>query len=56
MEDYSLLTLNTSAIGQNLVDRVSNSDSTISNIINLIPDSITDTVTDEINEKIVITV
>ncbi|KAF5844202.1 hypothetical protein GGP41_004947 [Bipolaris sorokiniana] len=52
MEDYSLLTLNTSAIGQNLVDRVSNSDSTISNIINLIPDSITDTVTDEINERI----
>lgn len=52
MEDYSLLTLNTSAIGQNLVDRASNSDSTISNIINLIPDSITDTITDEINERI----
>ncbi|EUC30959.1 hypothetical protein COCVIDRAFT_27764 [Bipolaris victoriae FI3] len=53
MEDYSLLTLNTSAIGQNLVSRVSNSDdSTLSNIIDLIPDSITNTITDEINEKI----
>ncbi|EMD93873.1 hypothetical protein COCC4DRAFT_31100 [Bipolaris maydis ATCC 48331] len=52
MEDYSLLTLNTSAIGQNLIDSASNSDSTLSNIINLIPDSITDTVTNEINERI----
>jgi hypothetical protein len=52
LEDYSLLTLNTSAIGQNLVDRVSNSDSTTSTIINLLPDSLTDSITNEVNEKI----
>jgi hypothetical protein len=36
MEDYSLLTLNTSAVGQNLVSSAtSDSDSTLSSIINL---------------------
>lgn len=52
MEDYSLLTLNTSAVGQTLIDSSSSSDSTVSNLINLIPDSITDGITDEINEQI----
>jgi hypothetical protein len=53
MEDYSLLTLNTSAIGQNLISSASSSsDSTLSSLINLIPDSITDSVTSEINEQI----
>ncbi|CAN9316360.1 unnamed protein product [Alternaria alternata] len=53
MEDYSLLTLNTSAVGQNLISSAtSDSDSTLSSIINLIPDSITDSVTNEINEQI----
>lgn len=52
MEDYSLLTLNTSAIGQNVVNNAANSDSTVSSIINLLPDSITNSVTNEINEKI----
>ncbi|KAG9188501.1 hypothetical protein G6011_02424 [Alternaria panax] len=53
MEDYSLLTLNTSAIGQNLISSASSdSDSTLSSIVNLIPDSITDSVTNEINEQI----
>ncbi|KAI4701387.1 hypothetical protein J4E81_003127 [Alternaria sp. BMP 2799] len=53
MEDYSLLTLNTSAIGQTLIQAPSeDSDSTLSSIINLIPDSITDSVTNEINEQI----
>jgi hypothetical protein len=52
MEDYSLITLNTSAIGQNVVSNAANSDSTVSDIINLLPDSITDSVTNEINERI----
>ncbi|CAN9329430.1 unnamed protein product [Alternaria sp. RS040] len=53
MEEYSLLTLNTSAVGQNLISSAtSDSDSTLSSIINLIPDSITDSVTNEINEQI----
>ena len=52
LEDYSLLTLNTSAIGQNLVQNAANSDATASSIINLLPDSITNSVTNEINEKI----
>ncbi|KAL1794956.1 hypothetical protein ACET3X_006772 [Alternaria dauci] len=53
MEDYSLLTLNTSAVGQNLISSAtSDSDSTLSSIVNLIPDSITDSVTNEINEQI----
>lgn len=54
MEDYSLITLNTSAIGQNIVQDAanSNSNSITSSIINLIPDSITDSITNEINERI----
>ena len=52
MEDYSLLTLNTSAVGQTLIDSSSSSDSTVSNLLNLIPDSITNGITDEINEQI----
>jgi len=53
MEDYSLMTLNTSAVGENLISQASSdSDSTLSSLWNLIPDSITDGVTDEINEQI----
>jgi hypothetical protein len=51
MEDYSLLTLNTSAIGQTLVS--SSSDSSLSStIMNLIPDSIENSITNEINDQI----
>lgn len=49
MEDYSLLTLNTSALGETLL---SDSSSTLSSLLSLIPDSITDGVTDEINSEI----
>jgi len=53
MEDYSLMTLNTSAIGQTLIQKPSSgSSSTLSSLMNLIPDSITNGVTNEINEQI----
>jgi len=53
MEDYSLITLNTSAIGENLISTSSSSSSsTLSSLLNLIPDEITDGVTNEINEQI----
>jgi hypothetical protein len=53
MEDYSLLTLNTSAIGQTLLSPSSSSSSSLtSSILNLIPDSISNGITDEINDQI----
>ncbi|KAF1940256.1 hypothetical protein EJ02DRAFT_237446 [Clathrospora elynae] len=53
MEDYSLITLNTSLIGQNLLTpSSSDSDSTLSNLLNLIPDSIANPITNEINDEI----
>ncbi|EDU51002.1 integral membrane protein [Pyrenophora tritici-repentis] len=52
MEDYSLITLNTSAVGENIITRPSSSSSTLQNLWDLIPDSITDGVTNEINEQV----
>ena len=52
MEDYTLITLNTSAVGQNLVQDAASSNSFSSTIINLHPHSITNSVTNDINEKI----
>ncbi|RMZ66957.1 sur7 [Pyrenophora seminiperda CCB06] len=61
MEEYSLLTLNTSAVGENLISSVTSSagSSPLSSLWNLIPDSITNGVdsitngvTNEINEQI----
>jgi hypothetical protein len=52
MEDYSLLTLNTSAIGQTLLSSSSGDSSLTSSIMNLIPDSISTGVTNEINDQI----
>lgn len=50
MENYHLITLNTSAIGETLLDGSSSSDSTIQNLLNEIPDSISDSINDRIGE------
>jgi hypothetical protein len=52
MEDYSLLTLNTSAIGQTLLSSSGDSSSLSSSIMNLIPDSVSSGITNEINDEI----
>ncbi|CAE7202942.1 hypothetical protein CFE70_010510 [Pyrenophora teres f. teres 0-1] len=53
MEDYSLITLNTSAVGENVITKPSSSpSSTLSTLWDLIPDSITNGVTNEINEQV----
>ncbi|KAF1837474.1 hypothetical protein BDW02DRAFT_128975 [Decorospora gaudefroyi] len=51
MEDYSLLTLNTSAVGQTLLTP-SDDDSLVTDIIDLIPESISSSITETINSEI----
>ena len=56
MQDYSLLTLNTSRIGEGLVDHIINStvgddDSTLGKIWDWVPDKIQNGIEDEAGEK-----
>ncbi|CAO2656636.1 Nn.00g054390.m01.CDS01 [Neocucurbitaria sp. VM-36] len=50
MENYHLITLNTSAIGETLLDGSSSSDNTLTNLLNEIPDEISDSINDRIGE------
>lgn len=50
MEDYHLLTLNTSRIGQNLLNTTSSSDNPISNLFHNITNSISDDINDAVGD------
>ncbi|KAJ4307841.1 hypothetical protein N0V94_009592 [Neodidymelliopsis sp. IMI 364377] len=50
MEDYHLLTLNTSLVGQTLLDENSSSSNPLLNLLNEIPNSIASTINDKIGE------
>lgn len=50
MEDYSLITLNTSAIGETLLDENRSSDNSLLNLLNEIPNEISSEINDRIGE------